>query len=64
MKTKTEQRRVRIPAPHCDETDAPFELVLEEEEEAPCREFIVMSQEREIPALEEYLRERGSRTIH
>lgn len=64
MTAKTNERRVRFPAPFCDDTDAPIELVFEEEIEAPCSEYVIVSQEPEMPALEEYLRERGSRTIH
>ena len=57
MRTKTNERRVRFPERYCDDADAPVELVFEEEDEAPCSEYVVMSQEREIPALQEYLRE-------
>jgi hypothetical protein len=64
MSTKTHQRQVRFPDPQCDDANEPIELVFEEDDEAPCSEYIVMSQESEIPALEEYLRERGARTIH
>lgn len=64
MGTRTDTKRIRFPAPQVDDTDARAELVFEEVDEAPCSEFVVMSQEPEMPALEEYLRERGSRTIH
>ena len=64
MRTKTDIRRVRFPAQHSDATDAPAEIVFEEEDEAPCSKYIVMSQERELPALREYLRECCARTIH
>jgi len=64
MGTKTEQRRIRFPAPHNDDAEMPVEIVFEEEDEAPCSEYVVMSQEPEMPALEEYLRERGTRLIH
>ena len=64
MRSKSESQRVRSPAPHDDYADAPIELVFDEEDEAPCSEYVVMSQESEMPALEEYLRERGARTIH
>lgn len=64
MGTKTEQRRTRFPAPHDDDPKMRVGIVLEEEDEAPCSEYIVMSQESEMPALEEYLRECSSRAIH
>lgn len=64
MRTKTNQRQVRFSEPQCDDAIEPIELVFEEEDEAPCREYVVMSQVSEMPALEEYLRERGARTIH
>ncbi len=67
MKTKTETRRIRFPAPRGDEPVERLEFVLDEEEEAPCSEYVVMSQERELPALQEHLHdlhELGSRTIH
>ena len=64
MGTRTDSKRIRLPAPREDDTDARVELVFEEEDDAPCSEFVVMSQEPELPALEEYLRENGSRTIH
>ena len=54
MKAKTETCRIRFPAPHGDEPAERLEFVLDEEEEAPCSEYIVMSQERELPALQEY----------
>jgi hypothetical protein len=64
MGTKAEQRRTRLPASHEDEATGLVEILFEEEVEAPCNEYVVMSQERELPALEEYLRECGSRAIH
>lgn len=67
MRTRTNAHRVRFPAPRGDEPVERLEFVLDEEEEAPCNEYIVMSQERELPALQEYLHdllELGSRTIH
>ncbi|HET9403286.1 MAG TPA: hypothetical protein VFO57_01750 [Burkholderiales bacterium] len=64
MGTRSEQRRARIPAPHEDKTTGLAEIAFEEEDETPCSEYVVMSQERDLPALEEYLREHGSRTIH
>jgi hypothetical protein len=64
MKTRNAARRIRFPAPRGDGENLPIKLVLDEEEEAPCSEYVVMSQEGELPALQEYLRERGSRTIH
>ncbi len=67
MKTKTGIRRIRFPAPCDDELVERLQLVLGEAEEAPCNEYIVMSQEREMPALQEYLHdlhELGSQTIH
>ncbi|MDH3288909.1 MAG: hypothetical protein OEP48_14470 [Betaproteobacteria bacterium] len=59
MKTRTSERRIRFPGPCADEGEEPIEFVFEEEDEAPCSEYIVISQERELPALQEYLRERG-----
>lgn len=64
MRTRTKQRRIRFPAPHDDELPMPVEIVAEEEEEEPCSEHIVMSQAREIPALQAYLHEDGRRTVH
>ncbi len=67
MKTKTETRHIRFPAPRGDQPVERLEFALDEEEEAPCNEYIVMSQERELPALREHLHEPlelGSRTIH
>ncbi|MBI3044622.1 MAG: hypothetical protein HYY78_17530 [Betaproteobacteria bacterium] len=60
MRTKTDQRRGH-------EADEPAAFILDDELEAPCSEYLVMSQERDLPALAEYLhelRESGSRTIH
>ena len=67
MKTRTDSRRTAsTELPH--DTHAEEILVFvyndEEEDEAPCSEYVVMSQESEMLALEEYLRERGARTIH
>ena len=67
MTIKTGTRRIQFPAPRDDEPTERLEYVLDEEEEAPCTEYIVMSQERDLPALQEYLHELGelgSRTIH
>lgn len=67
MRTKTNDRRIRFPAPHEDSGEALTELVFDKENDAPCNECIVTSLEYDIPALEEYLhelRELGSRTIH
>jgi hypothetical protein len=64
MKNRTDPRQVRFPEPQCNDAIEPIELVFEEEDETPCSEYVVMSQESEMPALEEYLRERGARTIH
>ena len=62
MRTKTDQRRARYPAPHRDREDLALLPALEDE--APCSNCVVMSQASGMPALEEYLRELGSRTIH
>ena len=59
MRTKTDARRVRFPARHEDDAEALVELVFEDEEVAPCNEYIVMSHEGELPALNEYLDELG-----
>lgn len=64
MRTKTGTRRVRFPAPHEDSGEEPVGIVFDEDEDAPSNEFIVMSQERHLPALQEHLRELGLRTIH
>ena len=67
MKTRSDTRRVRFPAPHEDSGAQFAELVFDEEEDAPCSEYIVMSRDYDIPALEEYLHELhelGSQTIH
>ena len=64
MGTKTEQRRTRFQAAHDDGPRLRVGIVLEEEDETPCSEYVVMSQESGMPALEEYLRECSSRAIH
>ena len=67
MRTKTNDRRIRFPAPHEDSGEELAELVFHVEEDAPCSEYIMMSWEYDIPALDEYLhelRELGSQTIH
>lgn len=55
MKTRTDPRRIRFPAPHGDGGDEPIDLLFEEEEDVPSSEYVVMSQEREMSALREYL---------
>lgn len=55
MKTRTDPRRIRFPALHGDGGDEPIDLLFEEEEDAPSSEYVVMSQEREMSALREYL---------
>lgn len=64
MRTKTDGRQLRFPAAQEDKATEIVELVFEEEDEAPCNEYVVMSHEPEMPALQEYLRELGSQTIH
>lgn len=64
MGTKTAQHRTLFPEPHEDEATRPVEILFEEEDETPCSEYVVMSQEAGMPALEEYLRESGSRLVH
>lgn len=67
MRTKTNDRRIRFPAPYEDTRDERIELVFAEVEDGPSSRYILMSQEYKLPALEEYLhelRELGSRTIH
>lgn len=64
MKTRTHSRTKRFPAPREDRREDPIELLLEEVEDTPSSEFIVSLQARELPALQEYLREHGARTIH
>ena len=67
MRNKTDERRVRFPARHDDDTEALVELVFDEQEETPCNEYIVMRNERDLPALQEYLDELGELglwTIH
>jgi len=67
MTTKTNDRRIRFPALHEDSRDERLELVLAQPEEVPSSKYIVLTQEFDLPALEEYLRELhelGSPTIH
>jgi len=64
MKTRTHSRTKRFPAPHEDRREDPIELLLEEVEDTPSSEYIVSLQARELPALQEYLREHGTPTIH
>jgi hypothetical protein len=67
MTNKIDTRRIRFPAPQPDDEDDVIEVVLDEEEEAPCSEYVVMSQESEPPALQEHLKglhELGSRTMY
>lgn len=67
-KNKSTADRVKLPAPTPRDTEDRFTaFVLEEEEDAPCSEYIIMSQERHLPALQEYLHEMhagGARPVH
>jgi hypothetical protein len=67
MKTKTRIRRVRFPTSRpSDDPDEPVALTVDDVGNAPCSEYIVMSQEPCIPALQEYLcelRERDEASI-
>ena len=67
MTTKTNDRRIRFPALRDESQDERLELVLAEVEDVPSSRYLVKSQEYDLPALEEYLRELqelGSPTIH
>ena len=64
MKTKAESRRTRFLAPCEIHGREPAVIVFDEEEHVPSSEHVVMDQARELPALQEYLREYGSRAIH
>ena len=64
MKTRTHSRNKRFSSPREDGREDPIELLLEEVEDTPSSEYIVTLQARELPALQEYLREHGARTIH
>lgn len=58
MTSRIETRRVKVPWPSEADAGDPFAgFVLEEEENAPCSEYLVMSQRRHMPALQEYLHE-------
>ena len=67
MRTKTEQRRDRTPAHRGDSKREAAAFPFDDEIEAPCSEYLVMNQARELPALSEYLhelRESGFWTVH
>jgi len=53
MRTGTEGRSAQIGELNENE---PIELI-PEEEDAPCNEYVVMSEQRHMPALQEYLHE-------
>ena len=58
MRTKTNTRRTTACAlPRDPRAETILEFVFNDEEEALCREDFVLSQQREIPAVEEFLQE-------
>ena len=64
MKTRTHSRTKRFPAPREDRREDPLALLLEEVEDTPSSEYIVSLQARELPALQEYLRDHSTPMIH
>ncbi len=64
MKTRMHSRTKRSPTPRADRRDDLLALLLEEVEDTPGTDYVVMRQVVEMPALEEYLRECGARTLH
>ena len=68
MRSRNHVRRIRFPAlPEGDNAQEPVALVLDDEEDAACSEYVVMSHEPDLPALQEHLHdlhELDSRTIH
>lgn len=58
MRTKTEARRTEArELPRDARADAVFEFVFNDEEEALCSEDVALAHQRNMPALQEYLRE-------
>lgn len=58
MTARIDPRGGKFPSLSQEETEEQFaECLLEEEEDAPCSQYVVMSQERHMPALQEYLNE-------
>lgn len=67
MRTNTNDRRIRFPAPHEDCADELVELVFDDGEDAPPCDYLSLSRDYGLPALEIYLLELrvlGSRMIH
>lgn len=58
MKTKTELRRTATTEPpHDARAEAILEFVYNDEEEALCSEDLVLSHQREMPGLQEFLQD-------
>ena len=58
MRTKTHTRRTQARAlPHDDRADEVREFVYNDEQEALCDDSIVLSHQRDMPGLQEYLQE-------
>ncbi|MBI3917064.1 MAG: hypothetical protein HY322_08665 [Betaproteobacteria bacterium] len=58
MRTKTDARRTQARAlPHDDRADEVLEFVYNDEQEALCDDSIVLSHQRDMPGLQEYLQE-------
>lgn len=58
MRTKTDARRTQARAlPHDHRADQILEFVYNDEQEALCNDSIVLSHQRDMPGLQEYLRE-------
>ena len=58
MSTKFNVRHIQFPAPQARENAVePVNFVFDDEEDALCDEYIVVSREDDMPALQEYLHE-------
>jgi len=58
MRTKVNVRHIQFPAPEARENALePINFVFDDEEEALCDGYIVVSREDDMPALQEYLHE-------
>lgn len=68
MRTRKDNRSIRFPDLSCGvDAEERIEFMPDDEEDTPCSEYVVMNEERHMPALQEYLydlRERDARTIH
>lgn len=56
MRTRTDAPGIRkLQLPYCDDMDGLIGFALDDEELETCSEYLVMTQERDMPALQEYL---------